>query len=143
MSNPITEIISDFAKSQSRNKIIFHQDTIPDIMSVNIGVVLSERICNIKDAGKLPMRVSMDLEKLLNRNILHHDVYGKYLGIKNLGILFERELKLDFFRLLDNFSQNNLLFIQWEGEIDTDNLYFLTKEEGIKINIRNLSHIVI
>jgi hypothetical protein len=89
------------------------------------------------------MRVSSELDRVLNAAISNHDVFGKYLSIENLGILFESELKIDFNRLLVSFSQNNVLFIKWEGEFDTENVYFLTTENGIKINIKNLSHIVI
>jgi hypothetical protein len=70
-------------------------------------------------------------------------VFGRYLSIENIGVLFEPELKLDFASLLDSYSQNNVLFVKWEGEIDAENIYFLTKEKGIKKNIKNLSHIVI
>jgi len=52
-------------------------------------------------------------------------------------------LKLDFFAILDKYSRSNLLFIKWEGEIDEENLYFLSKIKGEKINIKNLSYIAI
>jgi len=89
------------------------------------------------------MRVSSELDRILNAAISNHDLFGKYLSIENLGILFEPELKIDFNRLLDSYSQNNALFVKWDGEIDSENIYFLTKENGIKINIKNVSHIAI
>ena len=48
---------------------------------------------------------------------------------------------LDFYSFIDNLSKTNCLFIEWEGETDKENLYFLTKSNGIKINIKNLSNI--
>lgn len=89
------------------------------------------------------MRASAELDSLLNSNIHQHFLYGKYLSIDNIGILFEPELKIDFARLLENYSQNNILFLKWEGEIDNENIYFLTKQKGTKISIKNLSHIVL
>jgi hypothetical protein len=57
--------------------------------------------------------------------------------------LFEPELKVDFNNLLEKYSNTNALFVKWEGVIDNENLYFLSKEKGIKININKLSHIAI
>jgi hypothetical protein len=143
MNQPIITTIADYIKSQSRNKIIFHSEDISDIKSVNIGLRISESIYNFKEPGRMAMRVSSELHEILNAAISHHNLFGSYLSIENVGILFEPELKLDFTRMLDSYSQNNLLFVKWNGEIDTDNIYFLTRENGIKINIKNLSHISI
>lgn len=143
MTKPTTNKISDYLKSQSRNKIVLHQNEIPNLKPVNLGLRISEIIYNFKELGKIPMRIAAELDNILNASIDQHDVYGRCLSIENLGILFEPELKLDFARLLDNYSQNNMLFVKWEGEFDADNLYFLTKANGIKINIKNLSHIAI
>jgi hypothetical protein len=143
MITPIINTITAYIKSQSRNKIIFHTQAISVLDSVNIGFQISESIYNFKEPGRISMRVSSELDNLLNATISHHDVFGRYLSIENVGILFEPELKLDFTRMLDSFSQNNVLFVKWDGEIDMNNLYFQTKDNGIKINIKNLSHIVI
>lgn len=143
MSKPINQAIADYIKSQSRNKIIFYSQDISALQSVNVGLRISESIYNLNEPGRIAMRVLSELDGILNAAIYQHDVFGRYLSIENIGVLFEPELKLDFANLLDNYSQNNVLFVKWEGEIDAENIYFLTKENGIKINIKNLSHIVI
>ena len=143
MNKPIINILTDYIKSQSRNKNIFHSQDISEIVTVNIGLQISESIYNFKEQGRIAMRVSSELDQILNAAISRHDVFGRYLSIENLGILFEPELKLNFALLLDSYSQNNVLFVKWEGEIDADNLYFLTEENGVKISIKNISHIII
>ncbi len=143
MSKSHSDIISDYSNSQARNKIVFHRDEIADIHTINIGRRISEVIFNFKDLEKIPMRVLNELELSLIASLTKHDQYGNYISIENPGILFEKDLKLDFSRVLDNYSQNNVLFVKWEGEIDSDNIYFLSKEAGIKINLKNLSHIVL
>jgi len=143
MSKPINQTITDYIKSQSRNNIIFHSQDFSDFESVNIGLRISENIYNLNELGRTSMRVLTELDGILNAGISQHDVFGSYLSVKNLGILFESELKIDFARLLDSYSQNNVLFVKWDGEIDSENIYFLSKENGIKINIKNLSHVVI
>mgnify|MGYP001465387391 FL=1 len=143
MNYPIINTITDYIQSQARNKVIFHSQDLSDLITVNVGLRISENIYNFKEPGRISMRVSSELDRILNAAISNHDLFGKYLSIENLGILFEPELKIDFNRLLDSYSQNNALFVKWDGEIDSENIYFLTKENGIKINIKNVSHIAI
>ena len=143
MNYPIINTITDYIQSQARNKVIFHSQDLSDLITVNVGLRISENIYNFKEPGRISMRVSSELDRVLNAAISDHDLFGKYLSIENLGILFEPELKIDFNRLLDSYSQNNALFVKWDGEIDSENIYFLTKENGIKINIKNVSHIAI
>lgn len=143
MNQPIINAITDYIKSQARNKIIFHSQDLSELESVNIGLRISESIYNFTEPGRTPMRVSSELDRILHAAISNHDLFGKYLSIENLGVLFEPELKIDFNRLLDSYSQNNALFVKWEGELDAENIYFLTKENGIKINIKNVSHIAL
>jgi hypothetical protein len=135
--------LRNYINSQSRNKIIFHCQKFSDFKSINIGELISESIFNFKEHNRVALRASSEINEILNSAISHHEVFGMCLSIENIGILFEPELKIDFVSLLDKFSQNNVLFVKWEGEIDTDDIYFLSKENGIKINIKNLSHITI
>jgi len=143
MNYPIINTITDYIQSQARNKVIFHSQDLSDLITVNVGLRISENIYNFKEPGRISMRVSSELDRVLNAAISNHDLFGKYLSIENLGILFEPELKIDFNRLLDSYSQNNALFVKWDGEIDAESIYFLTKENGIKINIKNVSHIAL
>ena len=143
MNQPIINTIADYIQSQSRNKIIFHSQDLSELESVNIGLQISESIYNFKETERIAMQVSSELNDILNAAISHHDEFGIYLCIENLGILFEPELKIDFNRLLDRYSQNNVLFVKWDGDMDAESIYFLTKENGIKINIKNLSYIVL
>lgn len=136
------EILS-FLKTQSRNKIIFYKDSIIDITAIDLGTELAQTLFNLNDLTKLPMKVSYELDKIMNTAIIEHEIFGRLLAISNLGILFEPELKVNVNNLLEKYSNNNALFVKWEGEIDNENLYFLSKEKGCRINIKNLSHIAI
>ena len=143
MNKAIIDTIRSYANSQSRNKIVFHRNEIPDITTIDLGLNLATSIYNFQETGKVSMMVTAELSKILSSAVRQHQEFGKYLSVENPGILLEPALKIDFRRFLDNYSQNNLLFVKWEGEIDADNIYFLTKENGININIQNLSHIVL
>lgn len=143
METLIENQISSYLKSQSRNKIVFYKDNIFDFSAIDVGNLLAQAIFNLKDESKLPMRISSELELILKEAVIDHKCYGRILAISNIGILFEPDLKQDFNRLLDNNSNSNALFVLWPGEIDEEYIYFLTKDQGKKIDIKNLSHITL
>jgi len=136
------EILS-FLETQSRNKVVFYKEGIKDITEIDLGTELSQVLYNLYDLTKLPMKVLHELEIIMNKATIEHELFGRSLAISNLGILFEPELKVDFSILLEKYSNTNTLFVKWEGKIDDENLYFLSKEKGLKTNIKNLSHIII
>jgi len=135
--------IGKYIISQSRNKIIFYKNEIPGIQPLNLGKKLSHEILSIASDAKIGMKSLIIIDELFTSSVRDNSDYGKYLAIQNVGILFEPELKTDFLQILDKYSSSNTLFVKWEGEIEDGILYFLTKEKGQKIDIKNLSHIVI
>ncbi len=137
------DYIFNYINNQTRNKIIVLKNNFLELDFVDVGLVLSKCLHDFTSDEKIAVKTHLFLEEKLDYSIKVHSKYGKYLAIKNLGILFEKELKLNFCSILDKYSRSNLLFIKWEGEIDEENLYFLSKIKGEKINIKNLSYIAI
>tara|TARA_B100000242_G_C42995070_1_gene462063 strand:- start:478 stop:894 length:417 start_codon:yes stop_codon:yes gene_type:complete len=135
--------VDNYIKSQSRNKIVFYKQDFLAIESIDVGKKLSHKIMSIASDTKIGMKSLIIMDELFTSSFSNNSEYGKYLAIHNLGILFEPELKTDFVQLLDKYSSSNTLFVKWEGEIEDGTLYYLTKERGQKINIKNLSHIII
>lgn len=135
--------IDKYLKSQSRNKIVFYKQDIPGIEAIDVGKKISHEIKSIASDTKIGMKSLIIMDELFTSSFSYNSEYGKYLAIHNLGILFEPELKTDFIQILDKYSSSNTLFVKWEGEIEDGFLNFLTKEKGQKIDIKNLSHIVI
>lgn len=139
----MNESLSTYLNSQSRNKIVFCKNEIAEIQSLDVGKKLSNEIVPLLSDSKVAMKSIFIIDELFSSSIIEYSSLGKYLAIKNLGILFEPELKTDFLQILDKYSSSNTFFVKWEGEIEDGILYFLTKEKGQKIDIKNLSHIVI
>lgn len=133
----------NYINSQSRNKIVLHSHDIPGIQPLDVGKELSHEIKLFASDAKVGMKSLFTINELFTSTILDNLDYGKYIAIQNIGILLEPELKADFTQILDKYSSSNILFVKWEGEIENGNLYFLSKEKGQQINIKNLSHIVI
>lgn len=143
MNTTLLNTILSFIEQYPRNKIVFYKEPLLDITPIDVGKLLSQSLFNFDSEKRLPMKASEEIDKILSEAVFEHPSFGKTLAIANLGILFEAELKQDFYRIIDNYSKNNLLFIEWEGEIDDNALYFLSKEKGIHININHLSHIAL
>jgi len=132
-----------YIKSYSRNKIVIHKEAIEGVWDMDLGLELAKELQSISIDRRYAFKVQSKLNKLLNNSIKEHPEYGQVLSLYNLGILFEPESKVNFYSLIEKYSKDLCLFIRWDGEINNNKLYFLSKEKGIKINIKNLSHIVI
>lgn len=135
--------ITQYLQSQARNKIVFYKQDIPGIQAFDVGKKLSHEIKSISSDAKVGMKSLIIIDELFTSSFSDNSVYGKYLAIQNIGILLEPELKTDFVQILYKYSTSNVLFVKWEGDIENGILYFLTKKSGQKIDIKNLSHIVI
>lgn len=135
--------LQKYIHSQPRNKIAFYKQDMPGIEATDVGKKLSHEIKSIASDTKIGMKSLIIMDEVFTSSIMENSDYGKYLAIQNVGILFEPELKTDFLQILDKYSSSNTLLVKWEGEIEDGILYFLTKEKGQKIDIKNLSHIVI
>lgn len=143
MSKNSPDNILSYLKSTARNKIVLFRDDIPGVEPFDIGIAIAEKIVNLLDDRKLSFKAKNEIDKLFSSILINHETFGKLMAISNIGILFEPDLKIDILSLFERFSCDNALFIKWDGEIETGNLYFLSKYNGIKINLKNISHIII
>jgi hypothetical protein len=141
--SPTNQHILEYIQGYAKNKIILHRDSFVGVNQVNVGIMLSNKIYVNKNNNRLPLIANSAIEEIFNDNISINPNYGKCLFVSNIGILLETELKLDLVKILEKYSSNHPLFIQWDGEIEDGYLYFLSREKGIKININELSHITI
>jgi len=135
--------VLDFLSKNPRNKLIIVSRELGDIKFINLDNELSSQLNGIKIISRFSLKAKDLINDFLNNNTKINDRIGRHLAISGIGILLEKELKLDFPSFLDQYSQNQTLFLKWDGEITDNNLYFLTKQNGLEIDISNLSHIVI
>jgi hypothetical protein len=139
-----TNKFDTFLQKTPRNRlIILSQDKPDELAFVDLGVELSRAIEKQINHKQISMVASDALETIMQNSVKTHPEIGKYTAISNLGILFEKALKFDFIHFLDSQSKNQTLFIYWEGELDKNQLYFLSKNKGIQFDITNISHITL
>lgn len=114
--------ISELVAQNTRNKLVFCDHSIDELHFVDVGFELSLRL------SKSSYDNDSALAAVLGQS-LHHDKIGPYLAIKNIGILFEPELKLNIRDILDSYSKNQCLIVQAEAEflerIDLQGLSYL------------------
>lgn len=141
--NKKKENIFSFINSSSRNKlIILKEDSQRSLNYINIGKLLAMELKNI-DKKNIVFKINQLLDDVIVKNKIQHKEFGETIAIENIGLLLEPELKFNVEKFLSDYSQNNTLIIKWEGEIDDNQLYFLTINDNHKIDLNNISHIVI
>ena len=139
MSQPIF----DFLKNNPRNKIVVSARKIENLNYLDIGKALSQRLIGVKSNKNFALAAKSMLNDLLSESVYDHQIYQQVLSLTNVGILLEPELKLDFLSLINNFSRENAVFLHWNGEIESNKIYFLSSQNGIPIDLTNLTHLTI
>jgi hypothetical protein len=135
--NSLNQHIIEFLDTKPSNKIIFSRQTDGGI---DLGKELSNHIKPYLEHQRLSMKTKDFIDELFKTNIKSSDEIGKYIAIKNLGILFEPELKINFEHFLKTYSSDITLIIQWPGEISSNHLFFLSKEKGLQADLKNLTY---
>ena len=95
--------IEDYLRQNTRNKIVFCLTEIDGIAFVDAGRSLSLAILDGEDAANAVSH--------LFGSSHNHPSIGNYLALKNIGILFEPELKLNLRDILLSYSKNLCLVI--------------------------------
>lgn len=139
----ISKSILEYLNSASRNKIIFFRDNQVGVEPVNIGKLIAKKLNTLPANNRFSLNAKHAIDKIFSFCSIEHEKYGKLIAISNLGILFEPDLKIDIGNLFDRHSSSNALFIRWAGEIKNKNLFFLSQQNGIKVELKNISHIII
>ncbi|HLS12762.1 MAG TPA: hypothetical protein VK050_11420 [Flavobacteriaceae bacterium] len=134
--------ILQFLNAHPRNRLIIVKDKSIDIPYLDVGRQLSKMLQN-QTEDRLSNHALESLNNLLKSNVLTSKELERYISIENLGILMEKELKLDLKTILKNYSRGTTLIVKWPGEVVNNRIYFLTQEEGVEINLKDISHIII
>lgn len=91
----------------------------------------------------LPAFAEEAFRNILESSQYQSDRFGVCVGLTNLGILFEPELRINVLKAFEVYSQNHALFIEWLGEKDGDDFFFLSREKGSALSLKDLSYLSI
>ena len=133
----MSQHISEFLNSEPHNRIVFCNHAKD---AIDLGEELSMRIKPYLEHKRLSMKTKDLIDELMHASIQHNDEIGKHIAFKNLGILFEPELKINFEHFLKTYSTDFTLIIEWSGEISNNHLFFLSKMKGFRTDLKKLTY---
>lgn len=132
--------IDDFLKLNPKNKLVFTKSETAGFVFTDMGHEMSVRLVEQTTPS---IAAAATFETVAAKGMKHHPDFGKYLAIKNIGILFEPELRLNLRMLFESISHDTLLIVCSNGIIQNETFYFNEPEDGFAINLSGLSHLVI
>lgn len=127
---------------ENRHKLFFVPSQCHGINFVDIGFHLSRAIENNLDNKHLSLFADERLEELIKNNVISNTEIGKYVAIKNIGILFEPELKLDLRAKFDSWAKSYVLIIDANEGMIINNTFYLAsaRNSTYSINLSEISH---
>lgn len=130
-------MIKKFLSTYPRHKLVLCNSKIKDVVFLDVGLELSMQIAN--SIRIQPQAIYDKLINLIEQNLKKHDAFGTYIGITNIGIIFEPQLGLNFRTIIDKLSKDYLLIIHTDGIFDNKEIYFLTKQKGVKVDLKGFT----
>ncbi|WP_410004879.1 hypothetical protein [Aequorivita nionensis] len=134
--------IIQFVNTHPRNRLIIVPKDFIDVPYIDIGKSLSIKLRGVPEES-LPNNAVKFLDEIVDLNLQYSVEFGNYIAIENIGILLEKDLKIDIKNTLQKYSRDTALIVKWEGEIEESKLYFLSKEQGVEINLKDITHIIL
>lgn len=133
-----------FLENGPRHRLVFVKDT--HRTNSNIGVDVGWAVAKyLHDnyLGNIKAESQSFIKKLIYDNISTHPQFGKYIYLRNIGVLFEPELGLNVGLFLTNLSRNTLLLLDWNGQMKYPYMYFLHTNSKHRIKIDTLNYMTL
>lgn len=132
--------IDDYLKQNPKHKLVFTKNEPSGFIFTDLGFEMA----NLLEGQSLPSVVATTtFDSLAAKEMNTHPVYGRYLAIKNIGILFEPSLRLNVRLLFESISHDTLLVVCSDGIVQNDTFHFIKSTDGFGISLSGLSFLVI
>ena len=132
--------IDVYLKQNPRHKLVFSKNEPEGFVFTDLGFEMA----TLLEGQTLPSVVASEaFESVAAKGMQVHPKYGKYLAIKNIGILFEPSLRLNVRMLFESISHDTLLVVCSDGIIQNDTFHFIKPTEDFGISLSGLSFLVI
>lgn len=135
------EVLNPLIFADSRHRLLFISNEAEGLTYVDIGAQLSVAINSILHGKHLAMKTDEKLEEIIDQNTKTDLNIGDYVAIRNIGILFEPDLKINLHTKFDTWSKTRLLIVFLEGALQ-DNVYYLSsdKDPRYSINLKDITY---
>ena len=132
--------IDDYLRHNPKNKLVFTKNEFEDFVFTNLGLEMATRL----QGHTAPSVIASEtFDSVIAKGLIVHPKYGKYVAIKNIGILFEPSLRLNVHMLFESISHDTLLVVCSDGIVKNDTLYFTNPTDGFGMPLSGLSYLVI
>lgn len=135
--NNINKGALDFLSTTPKNRLVFDTNCSMKVDCIDIGHLLAS---TLKDMDNPSMLVGNVINKLVLEHKAFDNKLGYVIGFKNIGILFEPELKINLGMLLDSISKSITLVISSPGVVKNDTFFYLNENTGISIDLKGMSY---
>ena len=135
----VNDKLKGFASAMLRNKVVFSTDVVDGLGYVNIGRALSEALSGLEESS-LTLKAADILKSLILQSASQHDLFGKYIALDNIGILFEPDMHINIEQLFQSVSTDAMLFLCSQHTIIDDCYLFMNSQE-CKVRLQTLSYI--
>lgn len=132
--------IDDFINQTPKHKLVFAKNEIDKLAFTDMGYEMAA-LLKVQTSPSVVATATFD--SVVAKGMNTHPVYGRYLAIKNIGILFEPSLRLNVRMLFESISRDTLLVVCSDGIVQNDTFYFINPTEGFDVSLSGLSYLVI
>lgn len=134
--------LTKYINTDSRHKLLFMPFSSIEIPFIDIGQELSKAIESNIDNKRLSLIANEALEKIISSNIVNDIDIGKYIAIKNIGILFEPALQFNLRAKIDSWAKSFILIIDSNEGVVVNNIFYLAGDlkSSYSINLTEISN---
>ena len=134
--------LTKYINTDSRHILLFMPFSSIEIPFIDIGQELSKSLEFDVNNKRLSLIADEALEKIISYNIVNDKNIGKYVAIKNIGILFEPALKFDLRAKIDSWAKSFILIIDSNEGTVINNIFYLAGDlkNSYSINLTEISN---
>jgi len=135
--------LSSFLSKNPKYRLVFDLSSSLDIESVDTGIYLADALHAKAQKSNLNMYASDAIRKMIRQHTHEHPDYGRYVALRNIGILFEPALAFNLETIVEQTAKDELLVIQDKGYIANEKFFFLSQQENLSFSLKNLTYTVV
>ena len=134
------DALKDYIDRRARHNLIFVRSEIEGLEYVDVGKELAEALAVQTEIDMFPLLADKELNVLLECHTQEMEGVGRYVAIRNLGILFEPELALNVHDKISEWSREKALIVKLEGNVVDDEFHFCESDTSrCKIPLKNVA----
>lgn len=139
----MNDYIKSYLSEKPKYRLMFDLSSSLDVVSVDVGAYIADALQAKTQDLNLNMYASDAIREMIRQHTHEHSVYGRYVALCNIGILFEPALVFNLETIIEQTSKDELLIIQAKGCIANERFFFLSQQDNLSFSLKNLTYITI